>query len=309
MLTLRQIEVIRAIMVAGTVSGAAELLNVSAPGVSRVMKHAEGLLGIRLFSRRHGRFIPTREAESVFGQVNEVFRKVEDLQYAIDRLKRGETTRFCCASVPSIAQHILPRSVKRLRGRFPELKMEIDILKIEEAIDYLLLKKGELVAMSYKLDHPGLISHPLAVGGLVAIVPAGHPLAERRALSLADLAGYPLIGIDPEDPYGRIMARAFREQGLELELTIRARFAQTVSTLVRQGLGVALIDEFSVCGRELPGVARLPVAEPLPFRTYAVVNADEPLSNFCEAMIEALRAEMRSAVRSRPWAEPDPRRA
>jgi DNA-binding transcriptional LysR family regulator len=41
MLTLRQIEVIRAIMVAGTVGGAARLLNVSSPGISRVMKHAE----------------------------------------------------------------------------------------------------------------------------------------------------------------------------------------------------------------------------------------------------------------------------
>ena len=45
MLTLRQIEVIRAIMVTGTVGGAARLLHVSAPGVSRTMKHAEGVLG------------------------------------------------------------------------------------------------------------------------------------------------------------------------------------------------------------------------------------------------------------------------
>jgi DNA-binding transcriptional LysR family regulator len=38
MLTLRQIEVIRAVMVAGTINGAAKLLNVSAPGISRLMK-------------------------------------------------------------------------------------------------------------------------------------------------------------------------------------------------------------------------------------------------------------------------------
>ncbi len=42
MLTLRQIEVIRAIVVTGSVGGAARLLNVSSPGISRVMKHAEG---------------------------------------------------------------------------------------------------------------------------------------------------------------------------------------------------------------------------------------------------------------------------
>ena len=56
MLTLRQIEVIRAIMITGTVAGAARLLNVSAPGLSRLMKYTESSLGIRLFDRRNGRF-------------------------------------------------------------------------------------------------------------------------------------------------------------------------------------------------------------------------------------------------------------
>jgi len=62
MLTLRQIEVIRAIMVTGTVGGAARLLNVSSPGISRVMKHAESTLSLKLFSRRHGRYAPSPEA-------------------------------------------------------------------------------------------------------------------------------------------------------------------------------------------------------------------------------------------------------
>lgn len=301
MLTLRQIEVIRAIMVAGTVNGAAELLNVSAPGVSRVMKHAENQLGIRLFARRHGRFIPTPEAQSVFGQVNAVFEKVEDLQYAIDMLKKGVSTVLSFGSVPSISQYILPRAVTRLRGKFPELKMEINVLKIEEAINYLLLKKGELVAMSYKIDHPGLKSHPLSEGSLVAIVPEGHELARSNEVSLATLATFPLIGIDPNDPYGRIMASAFRERALDFDLAIQARFAQTVYALVRQGLGVAVIDEFSVCGRDLPGVVRLPIAEPTQFRTYAVVSADEPLSIFAKDLIDYLREEMHQAVQDRPW--------
>lgn len=301
MLTLRQIEVIRAIMVAGTVNGAAELLHVSAPGISRVMKHAESQLGIRLFARRHGRFIPTQEARSVFGQVNEVFKKVGDLRFAIDRLKKGVTTVFPFASVPSIAQYILPRTVKRLRARFPDLKMEIDILKIEEAIDYLLLKRGEVVAMSYKIDHPGLLSQPLAVGSLVAIVPESHALTEQGRVSLEDLANFPLVGIDPDDPYGRIVATAFREHGLAFELSIQARFAQTIYGLVRHGLGVAVVDEFSVCGRSFPGVVRLPIVESAPFRTYAVFNGDEPLTIFAEDLIDHLRTEMHAAVTNRPW--------
>ena len=52
MLTLRQIEVIRAVMLTGTIAGAARLLNVAPPGLSRLMKHTEDSLGAKLFSRR-----------------------------------------------------------------------------------------------------------------------------------------------------------------------------------------------------------------------------------------------------------------
>ncbi|MGA8448011.1 MAG: LysR family transcriptional regulator, partial [Roseiarcus sp.] len=48
MLTLRQIEVIRAVMLTGTIAGAARLLNVAAPGLSRLMKHTEDSLGAKL---------------------------------------------------------------------------------------------------------------------------------------------------------------------------------------------------------------------------------------------------------------------
>src|SRR5688572_30531360 len=142
MLTLRQIEAIRAIMVTGTVGGAARLLNVSSPGISRVMKHAESALGMRLFSRRNGRYVPAPEAKDIFSQIIGVYDKVEDLQFVIGRLKRGGDTVFRVGSVPSLSNMMAPRAIASLRRRFPDLVIDIDVLKIEEAIDYLLLGKG-----------------------------------------------------------------------------------------------------------------------------------------------------------------------
>ncbi|MGZ5477151.1 MAG: LysR family transcriptional regulator [Thermoanaerobaculia bacterium] len=301
MLTLRQIEVIRAIMIAGTVNGAAQLLNVSAPGISRTMKHTETVLGIRLFAWHRGRFVPTQEARDIFGQINQVFQKVEDLEYCIGQLTRGSSSVFSFASVPSISQNIMPGAVKRLRERYPGLKMKIDVLKIEEAVNYLLLKKGELVAMSYKISHAALISHPLAVAKLVAIVPEAHELADRKTVSLQDLIAYPLVGIDPEDPFGRIIASAFRDNGYDYPLSIQARFAHTVHSLVRHGLGVAVIDEFSVSADELPGIVRLAISEPTSLTTYALVHADEPLSIFAETLTGLLREQMLAAIENRCW--------
>ena len=204
MLTLRQIEIIRAIMVTGTVAGAARLLNVSSPGISRVMKHAEASIGVKLFNRRGGRYSPTAQANTIFNQINSVYDKVEDLQFVISRLKRGANSELKIGSVPSIANVMVPRAVADLRKALPNLLIEVDILKIEDAADYLLLGKGELVASSSKLDHSVLACEPLACGRLKCVVPEGHPLARQTRVTADEIVRYPLIGVDPNDPYGRI---------------------------------------------------------------------------------------------------------
>ena len=161
-------------MVTGTVGGAARLLNVSSPGISRVMKHAELSVGVKLFNRRGGRYTPTREANAIFNQINNVYNKVEDLQFVISRIKRGADTELKVASVPSIAAAMVPKAVADVRRHFPNILIDVDILKIEEAADYLLLGRGELVALSSKFDHPMLTFEPLALGRLRCLVPEGH---------------------------------------------------------------------------------------------------------------------------------------
>jgi DNA-binding transcriptional LysR family regulator len=186
MMTLRQIEVIRAVMVTGTIGGAAKLLNVSAPGISRLVKYTEKSLGIRFFQRQNGRYFPTPEAQNIFEQINGVYKKVDDLTEIISKIGHGALSELRVGSVPSISQVMVPRAIERVRRRYPDLRMDINVLKIEEAIDYLLLGRGDCVAMSYRLDHSGLDFLPLASGELFCIVPEGHELAARKQISAAD---------------------------------------------------------------------------------------------------------------------------
>jgi len=306
MMTLRQVEVIRAVMITGTIGGAAKLLNVSAPGISRLVKYAERSLGIRFFQRRNGRYFPTPEAERIFEQIDGVYNKVDDLSATISRIGRGALSVLRIGSVPSISQIMVPRAIERVRRRYPDLRIDINILKIEEAIDYLLLGKGDCVAMSYRLDHSGLDFMPLASGELFCMVPERHELAGRQQVSAAEITRYPLIGIDPNDPYGRIMAEIFTRNKLSYDITIRARFGTTVCALVKAGLGIAVIDQFTVAHGGYPGVDLLRIVEPTRFETYMAVKRGAPLSLHVEHFIECLRAEMRALDpgRKRPAAPP-----
>ncbi|UYO00279.1 MAG: LysR family transcriptional regulator [Devosia sp.] len=293
MLTLRQIEVVRAIMVTGTIAGAAKMLNVSAPGISRLMKYTEGSLKVRLFDRRGGRYVPTPEARHIFWLLDTVFSKVEDLQAAVDGLGRGSDQELRLGSVPSISQAMVPSAIELLLKRFPELSLDINILKIEEAIDYLLLGKGEVVAISSRFDHSMIDFVPLATGRLVCIVPENSDLASRTMISPHEMAKHPLIGINPADPYGAIMADIFRKAGVDYEMKIKARFGTTVCSLVAAGLGIAIIDEFTISKGRMPGIRAIEIAAESQFSTYVAYRNDIPISIYAEAFIEELRDTMK----------------
>ncbi|MER5173620.1 LysR family transcriptional regulator [Thioclava sp. GXIMD2076] len=295
-ITLRQIEVIRAVMLRGTIQGAAEHLNVSAPGISRLIKHTEETLGLRLFERRAGLFVPSVEAQAVFDQIRTVYKDVANLQLALDSLKKGENVALAFGSAPSVAQFVAPRAIRDVRKRFPDLYVDLNILKIEETVDYLLLERGEFVIMSSRVDNPGVETEEVGQAALICALPAEHPLAAQEVISIETLAREPLIGIDPADPYGEILMRPFRAAGIEIRQSLRGRFSQTVIGLVRQGLGVAVVDRFSVADDWLPGIVLRPLETRHSIHIYAVRKQGRVLSSFAEYTIARFRKELALAA-------------
>ncbi|TGD60938.1 LysR family transcriptional regulator [Tabrizicola sp. WMC-M-20] len=303
-LTLRQMEVVRAVMIAGSIQGAANLLHVSAPGISRLIKHTEDSLGFRLFERRAGVFVPAPEAHAIFAMLNQVYHQVENLNAAVSSVQKGQNFALSFASAPSIAQFIAARAIRSIRTRFPDLMIDLNILKIEETLDYLLLERGEAVFMSSPVENSAVESTPLVKGRIVAILPEGHELAAKETVSVHDLMRFPFIGVDPDDPYGDTLARPFREAGLTPHHAVRGRFAQTMVSLVRHGLGVAAIDEFSVAEVYMPGLVRRPLAETAEITAYVVQKRGRQLSSFAEFTIERFRHELMEATSRRQWDPP-----
>ena len=112
---------------------------------------------------------------------------------------------------------------------------------------------------------------------------------------------HPLIGIDPNDPYGRIMAGILRGSGLTYEVTIKARFGTMVCALVGRGLGIAVIDEFTLAAGTWPDIVALPIVKWTEFQTYIAFRRDAILSSYCEHFIALLRREMEALYgESRP---------
>lgn len=279
-ITLRQIEVIRAVMLRGTINGAAEHLNVSAPGISRLIKHAEQSLGLRLFERKAGLFVPSVEAKKFFDQIGEIYKGVENLQFTLDSLKRGEGANLAFSSAPSVASFISTAAIRVIRERYPDLYVDLNIVKYEEALEYVLLEQGEFALMTSPVENPGVKMRAVGKVPVCVVLPFGHPLENQKEISVRDLPAESIIGVDPDDPYGAQLYKPFKDAQLDVSYSTRGRFAQTVISLVRENQGVALVDKLSVLNPELCGVVVKPLIEPYFITVYAITKSDRNLSSF-----------------------------
>jgi DNA-binding transcriptional LysR family regulator len=88
------------------------------------------------------------------------------------------------------------------------------------------------------------------------------------------------------------VAGIFTEHALSYEVTIRARFGSTVCALVTNGLGIAIIDEFTLAGGNWPKVRAVEIAESTLFQTYIAFRKDATLSSYCERFVASLRNHM-----------------
>lgn len=289
MLTMRQIEMFRAVMITKTVSGAAKLLAISQPGISRMLAHMEDRLEFRLFDRTRGRLVPTHEAEVLFEEIQQLYEGFAGLDHTVRRLAKGEDRLFRVGASPSLGHSVLPAMLARLSGNFPGLTLQFDILSVEQATTYLGSQRGEYALTLFHIDHPNVLSSRVSSARLVCAVPADHPLAARDRITVEDIAGEKILSFPPGTPHGMAIAEMFARAGCPLDVATYVRFAETAVAFVGHGMGVAVVDSFTAMQPHAASVRFLEFENPGTLPLYLNRNLNMPRAIIGETFEEIAR--------------------
>lgn len=287
-MNLRHIEVFHAVYVNGSVSAAARMLNVSQPSVSKVLRHAESLLGFALFHRTAGRLVPTEDAHALFGEVAEIQDRVYALREASRNLKRGIGALLKVSSLPSIALDALPSTVAQFLRTHREVKFDLQTIHHEDLLRKLYERETDL-AVAYEVP-PGaaLGARKLGSGELVVLYREADMPAAPERIDLAALAGRPLISLAASGPIGRLFAAEVEARGIALDEVVSARTFHIATALVRQGVGLTVVDNFTAFASLTPGLAMRPLANPLRFDVNAMYLHDRPPTALATDFLKAL---------------------
>src|SRR5690606_6030814 len=128
----------------------------------------------------------------------------------------------------------------------------------------LLGRSVELAVSVLPIEHPNLVAEPVASGRVVCIVPQAHPPAARGTVGLAESAAHPLVLHSRRVPFGQLVAGAFQRAGVPWQTAVHIERAENACALVRAGVGVAIVDQFSVGHEGWPGIATLTIREEIP---------------------------------------------
>ena len=256
---LRQLEIFQALMQGGTTKNAARLLLVSQPTVSNMIKQFEDQLGFKLFNRIGGRLHPTREAEVLSKSLERVFANVDAIENLVDDLRDSKIGTLKIFASPSLGYTILPPAIANFKREHPEVKISFDMLSNKAIAAGLDSHQADFGLTITALDHPSLKGQVKREGLLVCAIPKNHPLSQKNFILPKDLTSNFFISYPRYSPIGVIVDDAFKEHGEILKADVEVHYCYTACKLVNAGVGVAIVDEFSLLGQDMPNIVTRPL--------------------------------------------------
>ncbi|MGH2715402.1 MAG: LysR family transcriptional regulator [Thermoleophilaceae bacterium] len=302
MLDVRRMRVLREVAARGSFSAAAEALSFTQSAVSQHIAALEREAGTQLVERGRRGVRLTDAGRVLVGHADAVLARIECAEEELAALAGLRGGRLRLISFQSGGSTLAPRAVAAFRERHPKVELSMLEAEPDEAGERLRTGEADLALVYDHESTPGLLAPELQLTHLLddrydAILPAGHALAGRRRLSLADLAGEPWVASTAMCGCRKITESVCREAGFEPRVAFEADETLAAQALVAAGVGVTLLPQLALTTLH-PGVVARRLASP-PVRRIWVARLEgayaSPASDAMVQTLEDVAEEFREA--------------
>ncbi|SCL51249.1 LysR family transcriptional regulator [Micromonospora chersina] len=297
MIDVRRMQVLRAVVTSGSVTAAAAHLGYTPSAVSQQVAALEKETGIALLERVGRGVRPTAAGRLLTEHAAVISQHVAAAETALADLRAGRTGRLGIRYFASVGPTLLAPALARLRREHPDVTIDPKLTDPNDPLPDVEQGHADLAIVVRRTSdesRPGIRLMHLLDDAYQAVLPTGHPLAGRRMIDLAALAGEPWVGSEPPGPCLEPITDACAAAGFSPDFVAKSEDYATAQGFVAAGLGVSLIPRLGL-GTRHPGVTIRPVRRPEPVRTiYAAVreiSLDQPaLRALIDALVGAAKA-------------------
>ncbi|WP_224404730.1 LysR substrate-binding domain-containing protein [Afifella sp. IM 167] len=262
LINFRHLEAIRAVVLSGSVTGAAKRLNVTQPAVSHLIRDAEARLGYPLFTRDLGRLSPTNRATLILEMFERSLAGIDAINDFCLRLQQSEERQIVVSSIPSISAAVLPGVIKSYRDEVSSDFFQIKPANTEMGIASVRFNSSDL-CFGLNLDPvPGVEYATMHRSQALCYLPPDHALAAKEVIAPEDLEQLPMIGMSRMEGIDQAIAAKLPKRGHPV---VECPAAITVFSLVEAGIGYTLLDPITASLFPASKLVLRPLSEPIPF--------------------------------------------
>ena len=231
----------RAIIDAGTVTGASALMYLTQPQLSRMLSSLERELGMDLFHRDGRRLVPTPEGLEFYRTIQPTLRALDRVPREAEAIRTGRERPFQVAAEPFLMHALVPDAIARMA---PDLTASLTVEPcMREAGLWSARSDVACSVVALPFTQSDYAVRPFAVGELVAAVPEGGPLAGTDApLAFAEIEEHRFIALRSSTLMRAQIDLAAAKAGITLRPWAETSSGATALNLVARGLGVTIAD-------------------------------------------------------------------
>lgn len=292
-LNLRQIEAFRAVMLTGSVVGAARLMSVTQPGVSRTLGLMELRIGYPLFERRGRRLVPTPEAEALYREIEQLYGSIERISQVAQDIRYQRAGALRVATLPALAQWLVPRAIARFLTTRPNVTVFVQSLPSRQIAELVSTRQFDVGVVELPLSRPAIEIEPLEPVASMAVLPAGHRLASKKLISLKDLDGERMVMLSQHSYLRYQMDEAFSKLGVAPNVVLETPSSSIACALVAAGAGITLVSRLTAAPFAGPDLVVRPVKEAIASRQAIIFPQISTRMLLADAFAKDLREEIR----------------
>jgi molybdate transport repressor ModE-like protein len=230
----------------GTITEAARATGLSQPALSRRIKLLEEALGAGLLERSRRGAVPTELGRMAEREGRELLARYERLRQGIGAQLRHEAGTVRLGGGATAVSSLLPPAIARFQRRYPDVLFQLKEAGSREIEADVVQERLELGIVTLPVASQELWVQPLRVDRIVLVAGKGHPLAHKRRVQLSDLRGQGLVGFEADSAIRRLIDRALREAGVEMNVVMELRSIAAILRLVATTQNLGFVSELGL---------------------------------------------------------------
>src|SRR5579872_602587 len=300
-MNLRNVRTFVQVVRKGSFYKAAQSLDYAQATVSQQIQQLERELAVALFRRDGKKIVVTAAGEALYAQAIELIERADIVETSIRHFGAGEGGMLRIGATEPVATQRIAPLLKKFCATRPGLRVVFEVSGAQTQASLIAAGKIDVSCTTQPSDGANLIFEPLYREELRALLPIGHPAANKPTIPLTEICGCELVLTEPQCSYRQLFEAAARERGALPAPFMLVSSNAAAFAAVESGLGIAILPRSMAVNSSRVIVKRL-TGMRLYLPMGIVTRADAMLPPCAQQFIESLRGELSEAYSEPPLA-------